>query len=456
MTLSHTADMLLTRKGSLVPILLIIFMFLGAVPVGLYSLYHVLSPAPAPARYDASPPPAVSLALTAYWEEGDSQIPFLKIKGWVWRAGNAKEEEPDQVKLTFRRFRADFRQTFLVPVEHGKFETIYYINGFTAIDTREPIYILAESSQLNLKEEVYLNTRPPLFSSGIFFMLLFASLFLVVIFLWAFTGKSSPLKNRMAIIFSYIIIALFLALPLLAPFILPLAFPETLELMKRTPVGLIVAPVDLESGKAFQWVLNIGGHVKPSPQPNSDSIMEVEGGLVIPLYVIILSVIGGAINMTRQVPKFQEESETQENGLIGRVVGKFLSGPPADSPSPVGIHPSDSSTQNMQETSSNSGVSPLDPASKGQDDGQATPITWRTGLLNQYMFLVSAPFLAIATYYMLIGLGLMKVPVIVLMAFSVGLISEPILRTITDTAAGFLRQQSPSASPGVEAPAASK
>jgi hypothetical protein len=57
------------------------------------------------------------------------------------------------------------------------------------------------------------------------------------------------------------------------------------------------------------------------------------------------------------------------------------------------------------------------------------------------MFLISAPFLAIVTYYMLIGLDLTKVPVIVLMAFSVGLISEPILRTITDTATRLLRPQ---------------
>jgi hypothetical protein len=63
------------------------------------------------------------------------------------------------------------------------------------------------------------------------------------------------------------------------------------------------------------------------------------------------------------------------------------------------------------------------------------------------MFLISAPFLAIATYYMLIGLNLTKVPVMVLMAFSVGLISESILRIITDTAVRFLHHQPSAASP---------
>jgi hypothetical protein len=39
-------------------------------------------------------------------------------------------------------------------------------------------------------------------------------------------------------------------------------------------------------------------------------IVNVTGGLIIPLYVIILSVIGGAINMTRQVPQFQKQDES--------------------------------------------------------------------------------------------------------------------------------------------------
>lgn len=75
-------------------------------------------------------------------------------------------------------------------------------------------------------------------------------------------------------------------------------------------------------------------------------------------------------------------------------------------------------------------------------------IAWRTELLNQYMLLISAPFLAIATSYMLMGLDLTKVPIIVLVAFSVGLIPEPILRTITDTAERFLRQPPPSPAEG--------
>lgn len=51
---------------------------------------------------------------------------------------------------------------------------------------------------------------------------------------------------------------------------------------------------------------------------NSESgapVVQVHGGLVIPLYVIILSVIGGAINMTRKVPGFQKEGEESDFSL---------------------------------------------------------------------------------------------------------------------------------------------
>jgi len=60
-------------------------------------------------------------------------------------------------------------------------------------------------------------------------------------------------------------------------------------------------------------------------------------------------------------------------------------------------------------------------------------------LLNQYMYLISAPFLAIAAYYMLDLAGLSKQPVLVLISFSVGLISERILSWLLSMATGYLR-----------------
>jgi hypothetical protein len=55
------------------------------------------------------------------------------------------------------------------------------------------------------------------------------------------------------------------------------------------------------------------------------------------------------------------------------------------------------------------------------------------------MYLVSAPFLAIVTYYVLDLLGLSKQGVVVVLAFSVGLISERIVSWILSVAGGYLR-----------------
>jgi hypothetical protein len=61
------------------------------------------------------------------------------------------------------------------------------------------------------------------------------------------------------------------------------------------------------------------------------------------------------------------------------------------------------------------------------------------------MYLISAPFLAIVTYYILDLLGLSKQGVVVLLSFSVGLISEKIVSWILGIASGYLRNEPGSA-----------
>ena len=55
---------------------------------------------------------------------------------------------------------------------------------------------------------------------------------------------------------------------------------------------------------------------------------------------------------------------------------------------------------------------------------------WRQGLITQHMYLLSAPFLAIAVFYLLDWLDLRKKALLVLVSFSVGLISDKILSAI--------------------------
>jgi hypothetical protein len=108
-----------------------------------------------------------------------------------------------------------------------------------------------------------------------------------------------------------------------------------------------------QDGKgAYQWVINIGGAVSPAPAPSGtlavpikqlqdhaqspaegqlrmisavgdvgqtsrpmkprpedqEGYWHIQGGLVIPLYVVVLSLMGSAVSMTRRVPEYQRRA----------------------------------------------------------------------------------------------------------------------------------------------------
>ena len=241
-------------------------------------------------------------------------------------------------------------------------------------------------------------------------------------------------------------------------------------------------------------------------------IVAVQGGLVIPLYVIILSVIGGAINMTRKVPGLQGQGEesTYSSGrpvsTLGSLAMAKIGLKPADAtaaataaPAPAAPSPAPAITeapaadgnaappeQSLEEQASEL-QDKIEPLINEQiiriSDGEQTiadlrsfviqmkdlynqrkagePLlkytsfedwnvghprlaellggSWRVELLNQYMYLISAPFLAIVTYYVLDLLGLSKQGVVVVLSFSVGLISEKIVSWILGIATGYIR-----------------
>lgn len=57
-----------------------------------------------------------------------------------------------------------------------------------------------------------------------------------------------------------------------------------------------------------QWVINIGGWVKMCSFPDGSKGLCVRGGLVVPLYFVVLALIGGAVSLTRRVPEYQKRS----------------------------------------------------------------------------------------------------------------------------------------------------
>lgn len=507
-------------------------------------------------------------------------------------AGNAYKQEPlsGEVRLTVSNADASFKQSVSVKLNtDGSFATDD--PAFRSIRPGAQIQITADVLSPKLPEgktteEIHLNSAPPanklwLEVGGIVLVLLLA-----LIFAYAFTGKKTARKNRTAIIFSYAIIGIAIAVPMYGPAFLVQVFPRSVDAMIGAPVGLVNTHTANLPADQTEWALNIGGYSFKAPvrfegsknisagntgssnntdptgaQPVSISIspdsntatqqstagvpsptqttsgnasnvgtaeksvssdsslqpIKVQGGLVIPLCVIILAVIGGAINMTRKVPGFQRESEDSDFARGSAITNPLSTALGAiktwrktrneKEPQPVNTldvnSPNESGgtvpraqedTQNKSnktELSSEAQATTVDQEitqrltdqiscnsdtetniakirsllaemenlfkSKKTDGPLFLKFTsyddwlasqprlrdilggsWRAELLNQYMYLISAPFLAIVSYYIIDLLGLNKQGVVVVIAFSVGLVSEKIVSWILGIATGYM------------------
>jgi hypothetical protein len=537
-----------------------------------------------------SPAPAV-VSLSAYYvddsgvavspEDSNYTRSHLRIRGDITRDGQPPKS--GNVRLTVSSTKNElFRQSISLAMQAGHFET--EDPAFRSVRPGSPIEIKADIVGGGPHETatINLNSAPPVDKSALEIFLLALVSVLSVVFFVAFTGKETPRKNRTAIIFSYLVIGIFLAVPLLAPVVLLRMFPSAVDGMIGMPAGLVNTHTANQPENETQWALNIGGYSfrvpaksvtqkasddtaftgsaiaggvqgvgagstapSPSSSPTTTSrektnptasttpvsvkspalppsvdlpqtllssesrapVVQVYGGLVIPLYVIILSVIGGAINMTRKVPVFQKEGEESDFSLarpismVGTAVlslRRRSSGtedtPPDSTPPVVAVPPiaePDTSAEerakkidaqldlllaeqiqrneqtdstltqirslvsNMQELyGSRKSDEPLLNFSSFENWASSHPRlrellrgSWRVELLNQYMYLISAPFLAIVTYYVLDLLGLSKQGVVVVLSFSVGLISERIVSWILGIATGYLRTDAATSSP---------
>jgi hypothetical protein len=136
----------------------------------------------------------------------------------------------------------------------------------------------------------------------------------------------------------------------------------------------------------------------------------VTGGLAIPFYVIILAIFGASINMMRKVPRIH----AKHMEWLPREIGpkSSMAGAPCV-----------------------------------ESRGNAAGCGIRQELIEQHMYLLAAPFLAIAVYYLLQVVAKdVAQPVIVLMGFAAGLISERIISTVIDFAQARLGSDAPASS----------
>lgn len=172
------------------------------------------------------------------------------------------------------------------------------------------------------------------------------------------------------------------------------------------PAG--AAPRATEVGRQFAWLIAIGGvtsreyaKVLPAgptaasapmagaPSAPATQFVVVHGGLVAPLYVVVLAFIGGAISLSRRLPEYQRRSSDQSCAQTAAAT------PPNAKPAP--------------------GNEPL------------TAVQVREGIVFQLMQLCSAPFLALATWHMFDPSTVASATVL---AFGTGFASEHLLLTV--------------------------
>jgi len=118
-------------------------------------------------------------------------------------------------------------------------------------------------------------------------------LVMVAACLWISLKSPGRPMAKLAILVLYSAGFLFLLLALTAPLLVSLS-PGTEALFRTTPVGVV--KVAASKAADIYWAVNIGGVI--------DSDGTLKGGFAVPLYVLILSVVGAVISMLLELPAF--------------------------------------------------------------------------------------------------------------------------------------------------------
>ena len=154
-------------------------------------------------------------------------------------------------------------------------------------------------------------------------------------------GKSLALPSRLRTIFIYGYIFMFLALGICAaPFFLSAEYAAANQTSRAAGIVLGCLSEDANSVQDPdpQWFLHIGSKVSvpnseqpgaatndnPSPEgkvgaaSGNRSYAILKGGLVVPLYVVLLALAGGAVSLTRRLPEYQRQVASNAAGISGQ------------------------------------------------------------------------------------------------------------------------------------------
>ena len=145
---------------------------------------------------------------------------------------------------------------------------------------------------------------------------------LILSFLIVFSGrKVDETKLDRIIVYCYVFTWFSLVASVLTFVVLPIG-GELPILMRNSPIGILKGcsqvpihgkasvPEELQCDKnTDQWLVNVGGKVVPNDEDREPwAPVRIEGGLIVPLYFVILALVGAAVSMTRRVPEYQERT----------------------------------------------------------------------------------------------------------------------------------------------------
>ncbi len=148
------------------------------------------------------------------------------------------------------------------------------------------------------------------------------------------SNRKMQFKLRAVFIYGYIIMLASLCFAS-APFFVPISDLST-NSDDQISAGIVVAykPEYVNSEEVHpQWYVYIGSSVTEMEEQTgldeSSNVFVLHGGLIVPLYVVVLALMGGAINMIRRVPEYQrrvvgDNRVIEDNELISPIRAREL------------------------------------------------------------------------------------------------------------------------------------
>ncbi len=363
-------------------------------------------------------PPSVLLAVSPQFPESRG----LTIEGKAFVGG--EPAAAGRVKLEIRRMLiSPVRITILEDIKDGLFAVTN--PGHLSVFKKDDWLVIKAVAQIQRGGSTITGEEYAFWNVGDWinwlpWVLVSFSVLLAVGLSILFTGPFSGWKNRCAISITYLAITLFLIAPFVLLPILVKVIPNLAEAMVTSPVGFVKVH-KANNRDVNQWSLNIGG----IPKEFDDGSFDIENGLVIPLYVMVLAVLGGVINMTRKVPALQSDLDASLPTRVKALesIGPILRLQARETPS---AHNPENDTETEGEAAAANG--------RRSSPQQAEVNKKRGELISQYLYLITAPVLAIVMYYLLgiVNESLaVSIPIVVLISFASGLMSESVLGTIT-------------------------